>query len=160
MLSSPSFPTTSKLIFAKYPVPLAVVSPESSDITFIVSESMNFHLLMGIGVSSICPPLTFDTFTTFESKARSNIPILKSIMLSTSMVITKVSPSSTHSGVLTSTLTVGSSSSSSSTPTLILASIHSAGISSAVLLPRRLFSRSNMHSSPSSPFTLKLIFAK
>ena len=107
-LLSPLFPTTSKRIFVKYPEPLTPVIPESSGITLIVSESTKVHMDMGIAVSSMRPLATPVMFTTLELNERSNSPVLKSIMLSTSMVTSKISPSSTYSGAFTITFIVSS----------------------------------------------------
>ena len=92
----------------EFPEPLTPVIPESSGITLIVSESTKVHMDMGIAVSSMQPLATPVMFTTLELNERSNSPVLKSIMLSTSMVTSKISPSSTYSGAFTVTFIVSS----------------------------------------------------
>ena len=106
-LFSPSFPFTSNSISAKYPEPLTL-SPIIGIIISTRTVSLaGFRRHMTVGISSpfISPSFTLLTFITAGSKDRSNCAAVRSVTLSTPMVTTKVAPSSTYSGALTSTMT-------------------------------------------------------
>jgi len=132
-------PNTSKLIVAICPDPLTPVNPGRLKSTRIFSAFMNVHIYIGAAVPDMFPALTPVTFTTLESKKRSNCAQSRSVTFPIS-IVTSNAPDTTG-GALTVT----------GTPMVTASSSQIAGTSSPPVSTISPFDISTTHESPCDP---------